>query len=73
MSQISGFFQLVGGKEICQKLGDGDVNSTGIRYPSALSLGARVTRELIRCWVRSFRTTNSVPASSVRAQVTIAP
>src|SRR5258707_10730355 len=42
--QFSGAFQFDGGNVICQKLGDGEVNSNGIRKPSELSRVARVTR-----------------------------
>src|SRR5579864_9213903 len=71
--QFSGAFQFAGGKEICQKLGDGEVNSTGIRKPSALSRGARVTREATFSFVRPFTTSIVVSASSVRGHTTIAP
>ena len=58
---------------ICQKLGDGMTNSTGIRNPSELSRGARVTRESTFSSVRPFTTSSFVSASSERGHTTMAP
>ena len=58
---------------ICQKLGDGEVNSSGIRNPSELSRGARVTRQATVSSVRPFTTSSVVSASNERGHTTIAP
>ena len=62
-NQLSSAFQLEGGKVICQKFGEGEVNSTGIRNPSELSRGARVTRHPIFSSVRSFNISSLVFSS----------
>ena len=53
-------FQSRGGNEMHQNLGDGVANSTGIRYPSGFSTGARVTRQFIFSLVRLFCTSMTV-------------
>jgi len=71
--QLSSAFQFDGGKVICQKFGEGVENSTGIRNPSALSRGARVTRQPIFSSVRPLMTSSFVFSSSARGHMIIAP
>ena len=58
---------------ICQKFGDGEVNSSGIKKPSELSRVARVTRVATFSSVRPFTSSRFVSASSERGDTIIAP
>src|SRR5580704_13073373 len=71
--QFSGPFQFAGGKVICQKLDDVEMNSKGIRNPSELSRGARVTRQTTVSFVRPFSNSICVSASNERGEMTNAP
>src|ERR1700722_8198909 len=71
--QTSDGFQFAGGKEICQNVGVWVLNSTGIRYPSALSRDERVIRALARSRVVSLTISSFVSASNGRGHSTIAP
>ena len=58
---------------MCQKPRTGVSNSTGIREPSGVSRGVRVTRHDERSPVRSFRISSFMSVGNVREQSTMAP
>ena len=73
-SELSAFFQLtLGGKKTPQKLGDGDVNSTGTIAPSCVTCGGRTTLTSTLACVLGFSTTTLVFSAIGSGRTSIAP
>jgi hypothetical protein len=66
-------FQSGGGNEMPQKPGMGLANSTGIRNPSGVWRGERVTRQATRPPVRAFSKSKRESASNARSHSNMAP
>src|SRR4029077_16014299 len=64
---------MAGGKKMPQKLGEGDMNSTGTSAPSCDICGGRTTRTSTLLCVLGFSTVSLVPSAKGSETISIAP